>query len=78
MSRISSNSTVIRKKNKQFTEDNPTKTESTEIKRKNHLSDSLAQSCQDTPESIKSKISANSFVLPKNAAITMFEKINVC
>lgn len=68
---------IVRKTNNQS--GNQIKTESTELIRRNTLK-SLedSHSCADTPESIKSKISGNSFVLPKNAAVTMFEKIFVC
>jgi hypothetical protein len=49
------------------------------MRRKNtEASPEGSNSCEDTPESIKSKISSNSFVLPRNAAVTMFDKINVC
>ena len=33
---------------------------------------------EDTPESVKQKMSQSQLKLPKDAAVTMFEKIDVC
>jgi hypothetical protein len=33
---------------------------------------------EDTPESIKDRVSQRGLMLPKDAAVTMFEKIDIC